>query len=143
MQSLSNTIRALEGRLRGDSNDGTLVVVCTDTAVSAMYHLRRLSDVTPKSRAGNPDTSRKAAKKAATGQGRQHTAILVALDMLGGAGTVEDINVKAGTIKVGWWTADKHRIGKRMSELVRLGLAERTGEERDGFGIYRLTRKES
>ena len=109
----------------------------------AAYYLRLLSDVTPKSRAGNPDTSRKAAKKAATGQGRQHTAILVALDMLGGAGTVEDINVKAGTIKVGWWTADKHRICKRMAELVRLGLAERTGEERDGFGIYRLTRKES
>ena len=143
MQSLSNTIRALEGRLRGDSNDGTLVVVCTDTAVSAMYHLRRLSDVTPKSRAGNPDTSRKAAKRAATGQGRQHLAILAALDMLGGVGTVNEINVRAGSIKADWWTADKHRVGKRMSELVRLGLVERTGEARNGFGVYRLTRKES
>ena len=141
--------RTHENFLVHDSS-GTWCYVPVSCVTDAIHHLERLSDVTPKARAGNPDTSRKAAKRAASGQGWQHRGILRALRMCGReGGTVLDI-----ANRTGWHGSEadgpspcrplqKHEAGKRMCDLVRLGLVERTGEERDGFGIYRLTRKES
>ena len=154
MLDVPHTLQAFRARTHENllvhDSGGTWCYVPESCVLAAIHHLERLSNVTPKSRAGNPDTSRKAAAKARRCQGQHHRAILRALRMCGqGGGTVLDI-----ANRTGWHGSEadgpspcrpleRHEIGKRMSELVRLGLVERTGEERDGFGIYRLTRKES
>lgn len=119
---------------------GTLFDIVTlprEVVQAAVDHLHRLTDPIPRARAGDPETSRAAARRAATTQGEQHATIL---RMLAAPGTAREIAgrtqlVQSRPCKL----LEAHEVGKRLAELVRAGVIERTPEVRDGMHVYRLT----
>ena len=109
------------------------------TLEEVIYHLRRLTDQTPRTRAGGPDTSRAAAARVSRCQGRHHDAIRVALRE-GGPRTAREIAawLAVSPRASGLAVLATHAVGKRLGELVRAGYVERTAEVRGGMAVYRV-----
>lgn len=80
----------------------------------------------PQARASDPETSREAARKAATFANNHRDRIHAALDT---PGTIFDIAKRTGL--------DHVAVARRMAEMQRMGLVERTGVTRDGGKEWR------